>query len=789
MSTVRSSTLSTSPAGDSRPARGGRRLPEWVLALAVGVTVAVITTIPFLLQHGFYYAGDNPESFVPLWHHFGEQLRAGRWPTMDPAGWYGGNYAAEGTYSLWNPVQLLDYVVVSLFDDLAAAAAFVQIQFLALLGIGAYLLCREYDAGRTAAAVVAVGIPVTGFTLYYEAAGWPAGLMAFTWVTWFWWAVRRQACGRLWPVVPFLIGALGMTTGNPYAALGMVVVLTGMAVELLLRRDHRALIHLVVTGLCVGATALLVFLPLVGTLPVTNRETVAALANDLFLVPHLGDLLAGSAPTYLPPIVNWGGALIERLPSTYFLWFAIPVLPWIRWKTLREGTRPPTSLLVITALFLAMTVGPSNVWLFRWPIRLIEYFYLGVGVLLALALTPGLARDHLQRRTWATVGLVAAGAYLSGAVRPDLWRMHLLVGAGVLILVLAAAWAARRWGTRAMAAVFLVGTVSVLVYQTSHLPIGVGGTSDRAGTPVSVDQVQDATSSYRGAVLQLATQASLATAPSGQTGELLFGNESVMSGHESVVRYSGMSFQSFSEALCIDYRGMVCPEAFDRIWRPVGATGAPLVDLLEVQTLVLDAGMFPGPASGPAHPGWTVAARDSLRTVWVRDLPGAAEGRLSWSSPGIEVDSDTGAGTSESVSFRATADGSLVFARLAWPGYTATVDGRPVEVEQGPAGLLSIPVPAGEHRLALSFRPPGLSAGIAIAGAAAALSLAQTGMWVLRGRRRRRRAPADDDDAPSGTAVAMASPGEVEDGPALPDAVGVATGDLAGPTGAPRPTG
>jgi hypothetical protein len=758
VSTVRASTRDISSVDGTRLAPG-RRIPEWAVAVGVGGFVAIVMIIPFLLRHDFYYTGDNPESFVPLWHHFGEQLRAGHWPTVDPAGWYGGNYAAEGTYSLWNPVQGLDYVVVSLFDNLAAAAAFVQVQFLALLGIGGYLLCREYGAGRTAAAAVAVGVPMSGFTVYYEAAGWPAGLMAFTWVAWFWWAVRRQARGRLWPVATFLIGALGMTTGNPYAALGMVVVLAGVAVELVVARDHRRVVGLVVTGLCVGGTAALVFLPLVGTLPVTNRETVAFLGNDLFLVPHLGDLLAASAPTYLPAIVNWGGSLFERLPSTYFLWFAIPVLPWLRWDVLRRNGRPPVSLLVITAAFLAMTVGPSNVWLFRWPIRLIEYFYLGGAVLLALALTPGMARDHVRHRTWATVGLVAAEAYLSGAVRPDLYRMHLLAGAGVLALVLAAAWAFRRWGARAAAGLLLLGTVVVLVYQTSHLPVGVGGPTDRAGTPVSIAQVRKATAAYRGTVLQLATEASLGAAPSSRTGELLFGNESLMSGHESIVRYSGMSFQSFSEALCIDYRGVACPEAFDRIWRPMGATGAPLVDLLNVRTLVLDAALFPGPASGPPRPGWTVAAQDSLRTVWVRDLPDRAGGRLSWASPGVEVLRDAGEGTSESVSFHASEAGSLVFARLAWPGYSAAVDGRPVPVQAGPAGLLTVRAPAGDHRLTVTFQPPGLRAGIAVFLAATVLSIAQTAVWVLRRRRRRRRAPAAGDATPPPT-VGAGSPAD-----------------------------
>jgi hypothetical protein len=730
---VRTDVSVAAPAGARRP----RRAPDWVMAAGVAAVVAAVMTIPFLQRHDMYYIGDNPESFVPLWHHFGEQLRAGHWPAMDPAGWYGGNYAAEGTYALWNPVQLLDYVLVSLFDDLAAAAALVQVQFLALLGTAAYLLFREYGAARWVSAAIAVGVPATGFTVYYEAAGWPAGLMAFTWVTWFWWAARRHARGHLWPVMPFLFGALGMTTGNPYAALGIVVILAGVAMELLVQRAYGRLGHLVVVGLCVGATAALVFLPLVNTLPVTDRGTIAMLRNDSFLVPHLQDIVASSAPTYLPPIINWNGAVLELVPSTYFLWFAAPILPWLRWGALRRPDRPLTSLAVITVVFGAMSVGPSNVWLFRWPIRLIEYFYLGLAVLLALAISHGLARDHVRRRSIATAGVVAAGAYLSWAVRPDLYRMHLVAGAGALVLVITAAWAFRRFGARATAAVLVLGTALVVTYQTKHLPVRGSEAPDVPGTPTSIDSVEDASSSYRGTVLQLASQAGLGAGRSTQTGELLFGNQTLMSGHESVVRYSGMSFEEFSEALCIDYRGIVCPDAFNRIWLPVGDTGATLVDLVRAQTLVLDAQLFPDAASGAPRPGWTVAERDSLRVVWVRDAPSPYSGRLSWVSPGVTVRSDEGTGTSETVSIDAADDGSLVFARLAWPGYSARLDGAPIDVQDGAAGLLTVDVPAGQHRLTLQYRSPGLSTGALVFAVAAAVSLAQTVLWtVLRWRRR-----------------------------------------------------
>lgn len=732
-----------------------RRLPEFAVALLVGVAVGVLAAIPFLQNHTFYYVGDNPESFLPLWHHLGEQLRSGRWPTMDPGGWTGGNYAAEASYALWNPVLLLDYVVVSLFDDLAAAAAVVQSSYLALLGIGAYLLCREYDARRLAAAVVALGVPLSGFTLFYEASGWPSGLAAFTWVAWFWWAARRQSRGKLWPLVTFVVGALGVTTGNPYAVLGIVVVLIGMGIELLVRRELGRLAGLLLTGICVGAVTALVFFPLLHTLPVSSREQLAGIRNDTFLVPHVGDLAASSAPTYLPAILNWGGAVVEKLPSTYFLWFAIPLLPWLRWQRVRRMRGPLIGLFVITAIFTALALGPSNLWLFRWPIRLIEYCYLGLAVLLARALSCGLATDHLRRRALGTTGIVAAGAYLSFATHPELIRMNLAAGVAVLVLVLGAIVAFLRAGPRAIAAVLVLGTLVVITYQTARLPLGVvtQQVTDATAAPTSVSQVERVSTSYRGTVLQLAVDRSRSTGSPPQTGELLFGNETLMTDHESVVRYSGIGFQKFYDALCMDYRGQVCPDALNRAWRPVAPTGEPLVDLLGVDTVVIDVHQFPTATSPP--PGWSVDERDSLRTVWVRDRPSSDAGRLTWASPDVAITRDAGSGTSESVFFRADTPGQLVFARLAWPGYTAAVDGRPVQPRDDAAGLLTVPVPAGDHALTLTFRSPGERLGLLLLAAAALVTGAQTAVGIAS-RWRRGRSPQADENLDAGAPDALA---------------------------------
>src|SRR3712207_4924799 len=177
---------------------------------------------------------------------------------------------------------------------------------------------------------------------------------------------------------------------------------------------------------------------------------------------------ASSAPTYVPAILNWGGALIERLPSTYFLWFALPLLPWVRWHGWRRPDRPVTSAVVVAAVFGALTLGPSNLWLFRWPIRLIEYTYLALAVVLALLLSRGLAGDRIRARTLTTVGVVAVGGYLSFAVRPDVAVVHVVAALTVLVLVLLAVAAFHRHGPVLSAAVLVVGTVLVVTYQTGQ---------------------------------------------------------------------------------------------------------------------------------------------------------------------------------------------------------------------------------------------------------------------------------------------------------------------------------
>lgn len=75
-------------------------------------------------------------------------------------------------------------------------------------------------------------------------------------------------------------------------------------------------------------------------------------------------------------------------------------------------------------------------------------------------------------------------------------------------------------------------------------------------------------------------------------------------------------------------------------------------------------------------------------------------------------------GASEEVLVRAATDVRLQFLTYWYPGWRATVDGRPMTIApEGPHGLITLSVPAGEHRVALRFGDtPGRSLAAVISG-------------------------------------------------------------------------
>jgi hypothetical protein len=724
---------------------------RWVPPLVLCLLVAVLAQLPPLRAHLFYLVDDSAAQFVPMWRRIGEQLLSGNFPLLDLDSWSGGNLAGEALFGLWNPVTLLDYLLVTRFDDLAVAATVVKTQFLVILALGVYLLCREYRVARWAAFALAFALPFSGFILFFQAETWAAGLMTVAWVPWVWWSGRKAAGRTLHPIWAFAFGALCVTAGNPYGVLAVLVVYIGLMAEF---RELRVIL----IGLSVLAVAPLVFLPLLGAAPVGIRNGMQ-FYNSGILSPGIGDLLAMSVPSHLPSIKAFD-PLVMRLtvPATYFAWFAVPVLAWLDWGVLRRRRRELTTVFVFTGVYFLFCLAPSNLWLFRWPLRNIEGLYLGVAVLLGVLLSAGLRTDHLRRRVLITGGLLVAGTYLSVAAWPKITMHHLIGLAMVAGLMTVLIVAVRRGNSRWQAAVLVGGTAVVLVVQTTWSPLNSSVTLYYPTPTVHLP--------YSGTVAQVAD---VTREP---RDKFRYGNGYAAAGVPSLMAYTGLSYVKFEKALCQSHRE-TCADGFNKLFAPIQGDQT-LADLTRVETVVVQRKLVDAP---PVKPGWHVESRDEDVIVIRRDKPLAfPHGRISASSTGVTVDEDTMDGhRSERVRFRG--HGQLTFARLNWPGYRAEVNGRALPVREGPAGLVTVDLPedVNDGELRLAWTPPGFLAGIACALIGVALAVAlgwrrakrpyQPGQ-VLRRRRQsphrtergRGRQAAAGDAADSGPAEPATAP-------------------------------
>ena len=72
---------------------------------------------------------------------------------------------------------------------------------------------------------------------------------------------------------------------------------------------------------------------------------------------------------------------------------------------------------------------------------------------------------------------------------------------------------------------------------------------------------------------------------------------------------------------------------------------------------------------------------------------------------------------------RSDKGGVVVFSEIYYPGWTATLDGKPVELGRADYVLRAVKVPAGTHRLVMEFRPASVTTTEAVAIAAIAVIL------------------------------------------------------------------
>ena len=714
--------------------------------LDVVLLVAFIVGTASLLKVAwprFTFWGDNAESFLPLWHFFGSELLRGNVVFFDPAGWGGSMMLGEVAYGLLNPLTVLNSIVVGSTDELARAAFFLAVEFLALLGVGVYFLTRSFGGRRYAALFAGIAMPFSGFVVYYEAGNWLTGLMALTGVVWFWWSVRRFVLRRNGPWLPIMFGLLAVTVGNPYAVLGTLVVLFASAVELSARREWRALVELVAVGATIGIGVIATYLPFLSISDGSVRALDAKIDNQNYLTPDLGEFLALSSASYSPRMNAWESSW-DPVPSAYLSWLILPIAPWLRWRAL-SGKRM-LSLLVAGGVFALLCLGPQTIWFFHWPIRLLDYTYVAVLVAVAVLLSHGLQRSRPRTRWLLSGTAVLLGFGAAWSSRPDATHVHLLfavitaVGTALVIIFATSARALPLLAV-VLGVTAVIAPLQAWKFAWDRLPV-TAEVDQRI--PTTLEQIRRHGSAYTGTVLQIANLRAQSGSGAVEDGRLAFGNLLRAAGFDAVNRYTGVGLLEFTLATGLDYRGSAMrdwplPPLFDRI-EPYGV---PLVQAMGVDTLVVSSRINGYSTLPRLAPDWSVAHVDDARTILTSPWSDQS-GLVVTPSTGVTVVHAEEHGAAVTIE-TAGAGGTVLLPRLAWPGYSASVDGSALEVRKGAAGLLEVVVPPGRQRIDIEFRLPGEVGMLLCAALVASATGVQQWLYV---RRRTSVVPAREDARP-----------------------------------------
>lgn len=713
-----------SAASSTAPAVRTRRKAVLPVVSMLLVTLAGALA-PLVRTPDFYYWDDTAGVAVGQWQRIAETVLQGSLPFLQLDMWRGGNFAAEAATGMWNPVMLALMLGTYPIDNVAVAITVAKIALFLLTAAGVYLLARSYGAVPWMAAAAGTALSLSGWAIFMDGTSWINGTAITALTPWAWWALRKSFIAGFRPwwsvLVAVALGTLVGSTGNPYGLLTLTVVYAAVAVEALVRRRPRAILWLVVIGAATALLVAVVYLPFLFTSAYGNRAN-SGIWNDEFLSVSLSNLLGMSSPTHRPYIMMWGNPM--GFPGTYLAWFVLPLLPWLKWDVVRQRGRELSSVLVFALVFLAFTLGPSQLGMFRWPARLVPFFYMAVIVLFAVLASAGLHRSQRRARSLVSGAIILAGAWMAFSDVPGSWKWHGLVTLGIAGGVAAIVFWARS-GARA----FLVMALGTLLFMVPQLALtasnqNVADYEMPSSKRVLTEQFADRSDGLVVQVFDVQQLVGAHPAPE-RWDDLLAGSMPSVAGYESTTAYSGIGFTAFDGALCMTYNGGTCAGAWDALWDNPDGADRPLADFLRAKYVVV---LNDFADNDRAPEGWTQTERTDVVTIYERDdtIPFEAGTASVWGS-GVTIDADERSGSVDESLTVSTEDSDteLVFARIAWPGYTVLVDGEQVPTSIGPAGLLTVDLPPGlqDADVEVRFVPPGLYAGLAAAGVGVVLAV------------------------------------------------------------------
>ncbi|MEV6339284.1 hypothetical protein AB0M12_31785 [Nocardia vinacea] len=736
------------PDARDREPDSRREVYRWGAVCTLGVIAGYLAVLLANARH--FYTDDTESQYTGLWVGLGRALRDGTFPVLVPERWMSGNNTMDDA-GLFNPPQLLIDLIAPSVDNMAVYATVVKLIFAIIAALGVYRICLVYGARPVWSAVAGVAFPLSGFFLFFDEASWMTALTGTAWLVHAWASSVRYTRGLGGPIPVFIYLYLAISTQYIFPAVEAALMLLAVAVgELVYQRKWQPVARLTVAATGAGLAGLLTFLPSMLSAKVTWRGTME-INNDQFLTVPWSESLNASLPSTLPAFTSWWG-YIQPMPVTYIAWFLIPALAFIDWRRARESWRELSGVALFAIIMLMWSAGPGSIGPLRWPVRVLPMLALGLLVLVCVLLGRYATVRDLKSRGVAAALLIGLLWVRSFSADPHNVVRHVLAAAAIGALVAGVVWLGLNRSLATAGVLTIVAMFPIAFYQVN----AAQPTPMTWHLPTNRSEAQAAFPDFPGTTIQLGERGLLQRDDMSLDrayGSLVFGNYAKSLELTYVNGYTPTGHFYFGELLCMRWDSSVCPDAYRRMFAPEPTTGRPLVDLMKLDRVVLQRALFPDARNQPAPEGWKwvdYPGHERYISVLERvDGPiSTVNGRVA-DAKNVTATSISETDTTSRVRVSSAGGGKVVFARLGWPGYRVTLDGKQIPITTVAKSFVAVDVPAGTQNaeLVLTWRPPGWKIGIGTT----ALGIAAIGvlqwLWV-RSRRRDPEPPAADRPSP-----------------------------------------
>ena len=730
--------------------------------------VAGLFTMLYLRNHRFAFIDDRQADGVAKLIDMGRILVSGEWPWLSTNVVNSGGYAVEYQNGVFNPANLAFGVLMGQLED-AAFASFLQLLVhLMIAAAAAGWLARLIGLPTPWAVAFGVSVGFQPYTVFWG-AGWYQAVLSFSWFVLAVAAVvglhltGRQRYG--WPVL--VATYLCYQSGWPLAIPVLGLFVAAVAVFRLVSGESWSATAWIAAWYGGGALASLVGLyPLLLSFEFASRSS--SISNEAnFNVAPLEGLVHAADPSYWGWFNNFDGFVLQDLPHFYVAWFLLPAVVFWRppavWRPEFRALEGATlAVLIVTAVG---ALGPERFLVFRFPTRFLQYS--GFFLLLAVALLVAQGRFTFTRRRLALLaGLLVLQT--ANALQADPAGPGRIMGLGALVALLCAGLVLPRAAclsagrprpssqvraSRAADAVVAVGTVGVMAVVAYLHPMGRGYDW---GFPHDLTTVESLTRQdytlWFGSYAPLGNPGELPS-PAPEVADYYAeyhpSSTGLLVGERQINGYSPLAHRFLREHVPIDDQGNFGDAGAELFTAVDAATGLTWLELLRVDQVVAQHSPRDVQLAQELDSSWRRVATGEHTSTYRRapyDLPGL----VSYTAPGVAVEDQPACrlrNSTECVDVTVSGDGPgrIVFARLWFPGYSATLDGEPIDVERLDGTLVAVDLPPDtDGELILSYRSPGF---VPLAALAVAVVVGLAVAQLVA--RRRRPAPGRPPAAPT----------------------------------------